>query len=408
MINRILIAPDKFKGSLSSLEVCHAVEAGLRQAASSANTGGASGNAGGSETPVGSGISGGSEALELEIISLPMADGGDGLLEILSHYTSAQPQSAGVKDPLGRDITAQWLLGENGRTAFVEMAQASGLHLLEPSEYDPLHASTYGTGQLIGAAIRSGAKEIVIGIGGSATNDGGMGMAAALGWRFLAADGGELLPAGESLGRVARILAPKESAIWPGIRFRVAVDVKNPLCGPEGATRIYAPQKGADAGMVETLEAGMRNYASILNAFTGEAVADLEGAGAAGGLGAGCMAFLGAMPVRGIDLVFEYSQASRWIEQADLVITGEGKIDEQTLQGKVVAGVAELGRRYGRRVFAVCGLLALTPAELDRLGIEKVAALSELAAGPEDSMRRAGELLKESAARLAMSIFSSG
>jgi glycerate kinase len=396
MINRILIAPDKFKGSLTSLEVCQAVEAGWRQAAAA-------------RTPDGS------ETLsDPTIISLPMADGGDGLLDILSHYTAATSRSASVRDPLGRSITANWLLSGDRRTAFVEMAQASGLHLLAPSEYDPLHASTFGTGQLIAEAIRSGAREIVIGIGGSATNDGGMGMAAALGFRFLDRDGRfldrdgrELPPSGESLGRVAKIQAPAGPS-WPGICFRVAVDVNNPLCGPQGATRVYAPQKGANADMVESLEAGMQNFAAALNAFADSDVAEREGAGAAGGLGAGCMAFLHAIPVRGIDLVFEYSGAARQIEQADLVITGEGKIDEQTLQGKVVAGVAELGRRYGRRVFAVCGLLALTSAELDRLGIEKVVALSELAAGPEDSMRRAGELLKECVARLATSIFSGG
>jgi glycerate 2-kinase len=299
------------------------------------------------------------------------------------------------------------------------MAQASGLHLLTPSEYDPLRTSTFGTGQLIAEAIRSGAKEIVIGIGGSATNDGGMGMAAALGFRFLDRDGRELPPAGESLGKVMKIMGPgvggpmggtmggamdgaMDGAMqpWPDIRFRVAVDVSNPLCGPQGATSVYAPQKGAGADMVESLEAGMRNYAVALNAFAGEEVAEREGAGASGGLGAGCMAFLHAIPVRGIDLVFEYSEAARQIEQADIVITGEGKIDEQTLQGKVVAGVAELGRRYGKRVFAVCGQLALTPDEMDRLGIEKVIALSGLADGPEDSMRRAAEWLQVAAGML--------
>ncbi|MDP4217227.1 MAG: glycerate kinase [Bacteroidota bacterium] len=380
MIKSILIAPDKFKGSLTSLEVCRAVEAGLRQ-----------------------------HAEALTIISLPMADGGDGLLDILSHYTAATSHHATVTDPLGRPVEASWLLSADGRTAFVEMAQASGLHLLTPSEYDPLHASTFGTGQLIAEAIRSGAKEIVIGIGGSATNDGGMGMAAALGFRFLDRQGAALPPGGGSLGRVAKIIGPGRprdarepaGAPWPGIRFRVAVDVNNPLCGPQGATRVYAPQKGADADRLDSLEAGMQKYAAALNAFAGGDVAGREGAGAAGGLGAGCMAFLHAVPVRGIDLVFEYSGAARQIEQADLVITGEGKIDEQTLQGKVVAGVAELGRRYGKRVFAVCGQLALTRNELDRLGIERAVALSELAAGPEDSMRRAAEWVQVAAGMLA-------
>jgi glycerate kinase len=379
-LRRILIAPDKFKGSLTSSEVCRAIETGLRRAADTSTL---------------------VIAPSTEIISLPLADGGDGLLDIIAYYTGGVMHLETVKDPLGRAIKSGWLLSKDGRTAFVEMAKASGLDLLNPAEYDCLHTTTFGTGELIGAAIRSGAREIVIGIGGSATNDGGMGMAAALGYRFLDCEGKELSPVGASLIKVARIHRFLPAGIWPGIRFRVAVDVKNPLIGPQGATRIYAPQKGADPLTVELLEVGMRNFSAVLKTDLGMDLADVEGAGAAGGLGAGCMAFLHAAPVRGVDLAFEYADAVRQIQAADIVITGEGKIDRQTLQGKLVAAIAQLGRQYGRRVFAVCGKLELSAEELRGMGVE--AAFSIIGgiarAGEKDpesyAMQNAAELLDE-------------
>jgi glycerate 2-kinase len=376
---RILIAPDKFKGSLTSFEVCRAIETGLRRAAD-----------------ISTSVFGSS----LEIISLPLADGGDGLLDIIAYHTGGVMHNETVKDPLGRAIKSGWLLSKDGRTAFVEMAKASGLDLLNPAEYDCLRTTTFGTGELVAAAVRSGAREIVIGIGGSATNDGGMGMAAALGYRFLDCEGKELSPVGASLIKVARIHRPP-AGIWPGIHFRVAVDVKNPLTGPQGAARIYAPQKGADPVAVELLEAGMQNFSAVLKTDLGMDLADVEGAGAAGGLGAGCMAFLHAVPVRGVDLAFEYGDAVRQIQAADIVITGEGKIDRQTLQGKLVAAIAQLGRRYGRRVFAVCGKLELSAEELRGMGIEAafpiIGGVSPAGAKDPESyaMQHAAELLDE-------------
>lgn len=390
---RIVIAPDKFKGSLDSFAVCANIEKGLRMAAA-----------------------------DLEIIQLPLADGGDGLLDIIARYKDVRIHRAIVKGPLFKPVSADWLLSADGRTAYIEMAKASGLQLLEPSEYNCLLSSTYGTGELIGEAIRAGAEEIVIGIGGSATNDGGIGMAAALGYRFLDAGGEELAPIGASLVRLARIEAPQmpgrqgsgwlesagqatamptarreESTGWQGVKFRVACDVRSPLCGDSGATRVYAPQKGADPLMVEQLEAGMLHYAEVLRRDLGIDVSGREGAGAAGGLGAGCMVFLQAGLVKGTDLVIEYSNAEQHIQVADLIITGEGKMDRQTLEGKLVAGIAALGKRYHKPVVAICGTLELSAAEWKEMGITAAFSIVNGPMSLEEARAHSAALLGETA-----------
>jgi glycerate kinase len=371
---RILIAPDKFKGSLTSFEACAAIAKGLGQA-----------------------------SRRLEITQLPLADGGEGLLDVMAFYTFTETRSAPTLDPLLRPISSPWLLSADGKTAFIEMAKTSGLQLLKPSEYDCLAGSTFGTGQLIGEAIRSGAEEIVIGIGGSATNDGGIGMAAALGVRFLDKGGKELPPVGGSLIRIDRIEVPRKTG-WEGIHFRVACDVTNPLYGPLGATRVYAPQKGASPETVGLLEAGMQHYSGVLERDLGIKVADRPGAGAAGGLGAGCMVFLHAGVVRGVDLVIEYSGAAESIRDSDLVITGEGKMDEQTLQGKLVAGIAALGREYNKPVLAVCGTLELSPAELQTLGIAAAFPLMTEDMTLEYALQHAETLLAETSFRIGASV----
>ncbi|MHA4808096.1 glycerate kinase [Flavitalea flava] len=376
---RILIAPDKFKGSLTSFELCSLIEKGLRMASP-----------------------------DFHIVQLPLADGGDGLLEIITHYTPSEMLEEEVQDPLSRPVRAGWLLSADGQTAFIEMARASGLSLLDPREYDPLLSSTYGTGQLIGAAIRSGVKEIILGIGGSATNDGGIGMAAALGYRFLDAKGKELRPSGGSLLQLARIEAPpgfegkgrqggKDGPEWKDIRIRVACDVRNPLCGSLGATRVYGPQKGAGPREIEILEEGMLNLVELLKKDLGLDLANREGAGAAGGLGAGCMAFLGAELVRGVDLVMEYSKAARHIAEADWIITGEGKMDGQTLQGKLVAGIAELGRQSGKRVIAICGTLDLTVSELQQTGLTAAFSILPRPMSLEEALQNGASFLLETA-----------
>lgn len=252
---KIVIAPDKFKGSLSSFAVCDAIEQGLLQAVSS-----------------------------FQITKLPMADGGDGLSEVMGHYTQASVQTSVVQNPLGTSISAGWLLSADGKTAFIEMAKASGLSLLKKRDYNPLLTSTYGTGQLIRAAIESGASAIIVGIGGSATNDGGIGMASALGYRFLDEKGNELAPIGKNLIRIKSIDGSKAANVSK-VHFQIACDVKNPLYGENGAAKIYAPQKGADEATVEDLDKGLMNYAAVVKKELGIDVSTLEGGGAAGGLG---------------------------------------------------------------------------------------------------------------------------
>ncbi len=339
MVSRILLAPDKFKGSLTSFEVCNALEKGLRLA----NPG-------------------------IEIIQLPMADGGEGWSELILHYSKGKEIPLEVSNPLFHPVKASWLLSEDGETAFIEMAKASGLQLLTPSFYNPSDTSTFGTGQLVKAALKAGAKTIVIGAGGSATNDGGIGMAAALGYKFLDSTGKELLPIGRSLVNIQKI-DTRHKIEFGQTKFIVATDVKNPLCGEHGATRTYGPQKGANHEMVEALETGMVNYCEILQKEFGIDFSTINGAGAAGGLGAGCMAFLNAEIYPGFQLLWEFSNGDEKIRSADLVITGEGKVDRQTVSGKVVAGVASKAVHFNKEIILVCGTLELSPQDLTSLGI---------------------------------------
>ena len=359
----ILIAPDKFKGSLTCFEVCDGIEKGLIAASSS-----------------------------FHITKLPMADGGDGLSEVIAYYIKAQTKTANVFDPLFRKIKTTFLLSTDGKTAFVEMAKASGLSLLQTSERNPQLTSTIGTGQLIKAAIESGAKKIVIGIGGSATNDGGIGMASAFGFKFLDKNGKELKPIGRNLIHIHSI-ANSNRVDTSGIQFQVACDVKNYLYGEEGATKVYGPQKGADEKMVEELEKGMKNYGEVLKREWDTDVSKIEGSGAAGGLGAGCIAFLGAELISGIDLVMQYANAEEKIKNADVIITGEGKIDEQTMKGKVVAGIAALATKYNKPIIAVCGSRNITPTQLQQINIHACFSIMDKPMQIGEAMQKASQLL---------------
>lgn len=367
---KIVIAPDKFKGSLTSFQVCNAIEEGLLQASS-----------------------------PFEIFKLPMADGGDGLSEVISFYTNAQWQRSQVQNPLGEIINAQWLLSADGKTAFIEMAKASGLQLLKADQYNPSLTSTYGTGELIKAAIDMGAQNIIVGIGGSATNDGGIGMASALGYRFLDDDGNELAPVGKNLIRIKKIDGSGRAKI-KNINFKIACDVKNLLYGEQGASRVYAPQKGADEAMVEELEKGMVHFASIVKKDLGTDVSHIEGGGAAGGIGAGCVAFLNAKLIGGIELVMQLASLEEYLKKADLVITGEGKIDEQSMQGKVVSGVASLAGKYNKRLIAVCGSLMIDSSQLNTIGVDAVYSILDRTKDLHQAMQNAETVLTELACDL--------
>jgi glycerate 2-kinase len=334
---RILVAPDKFKGSIDAVRLCQAIGDSLK-----------------------------SFFPDAEIILRPLADGGDGFASLMGFYFPVETRTVETIDPLGRSIRASYTLTRDRDTAFVEMSVASGLALLKPEERNPELTDTRGTGILIGDALQQGAKHVVLGIGGSATNDGGMGMAHALGYRLLDDAGQELMPCGAFLGALRRILDPNDTA-FADARFTVACDVKNPLHGPAGAACVFGPQKGADPLMVARLDAGLRNLDAVFQATFSQSFADLSGAGAAGGLGAGAMAFLGAEMRPGFELMAEMIGLEAEIAAADLVITGEGRLDGQSFQGKVVGEVLAMSGQYGKPVFALCGITG-TDLSMDQRG----------------------------------------
>lgn len=336
----ILVAPDKFRGSLEASEVCQSVAEGIRLTYPDA-----------------------------EIISVPLADGGEGTTRILTEQSKGKFVTAVVHDPLGRLIEAEYGLSGDGNTAFVEMAAASGLNLLKPEERNPLLTNTYGTGELILHAINSGVKKIILGIGGSATTEAGIGMASALGFKFLDENEKELIANGENLALIKFIKTENINPLLKSIEFIVACDVTNPLYGESGAAYVYGPQKGADKSMVLQLDNGLKNIAKVASETFGTNISNNPGAGAAGGLGAGTLWFLNAKLREGVSIVMEQTNIAEHIQKADLVITGEGKVDEQTLQGKVVKGLADLCQKNNVPLAVVCGTLMISPEEAQNAGI---------------------------------------
>ena len=334
-----LLAPDKFRGSLTARQVANAMAEGVRLTQPKA-----------------------------EIIALPVADGGEGTAQVLTEATNGTWHTAIVSDPLGRPIEAGFGLSGDGSTAFIEMAQASGLALLQPGDRHTDQTSTYGTGELLLKAIQTGVEQIVLGIGGSATTDAGIGMADALGWQFLDASGQRLQPIGANLLRIVRIIPP-EISMADTVRFSVACDVANPLYGPDGAAHIYGPQKGATPETVAQLDAGLQQFAHVVQEQFGTDVVNVPGAGAAGGLGAGALFFLNATLRPGVDVVLDAVDFDRHVRQADFVLTGEGKLDHQTLQGKVLKGIADRASLANVPVVALCGTLDLDPISIETLGL---------------------------------------
>jgi len=343
---KALIAPDKFKGSLSAAEVCEAVSDALLEIDSSN-----------------------------QVIKIPLADGGEGTFEILVHQSKGSIKRVTVLDPLLRPIEAGYGVSQDGKTAFIEMAKASGLQLLKESERNPLFTSSIGTGQLIVDAIHEGATNIILGIGGSATNDACIGLAHALGYRFFNRDRVELPPIGKSLSEIEWIDDSQVDKRLHEIAFTVLCDVDNPLYGMHGAAHVYAPQKGATEIIVNELDLGLRHFADLAKS---QYHADLNfpGAGAAGGVGAGAKLFLNASFKKGIDYISELTSLTKHIKICDIVITGEGKVDAQTLSGKVVAHVLSLAHRYNKPVFILCGQCTLSDHERKQLGAHSMIALA--------------------------------
>jgi glycerate kinase len=302
-----------------------------------------------------------------------------------------------VADPLGCRIEAQFGLSGDGRMAIVEMASASGLILLRPQERNPLLTTTRGTGELVRAALDRQVTRLLIGIGGSATNDGGMGMARALGVRFLDARGRELPEGGGSLGRLARIDTSRLDPRLQEVKVEVACDVTNPLFGPRGAARVYGPQKGATPAMVKQLDGGLRRLAAIIQRDLGTGVARLPGAGAAGGLGAGLVAFLKGQMRPGVDIVMDAVDLTGKLAGCDLVITGEGCLDGQTVFGKAPAGVAKVAKQLGLPVIAICGSLGAGAAKAPEAGIDACFSALEGPIPESELAQRAAGMLERCA-----------
>ncbi|WP_308250138.1 glycerate kinase [Sphaerisporangium fuscum] len=364
----VLVAPDKFKGSLGAVEVAARVAAGLRAARP-----------------------------EVPVVTMPVADGGDGTVEA-AVACGFQRAEAVVGGPTGEPVTAAYGLRDG--VAIVELAEASGLHRLPRGRLAPLTAGSRGTGELIAAALRHGVRRLVLGLGGSACTDGGAGMARALGVRLLDARGEELPPGG---GALTRLHALDLSGFTrpEGVEFVVAGDVDNPLLGPEGAAAVYGPQKGAGPAEVAHLEEGLTRWADVVERELGVRVRDDPGAGAAGGVGFAAMAFLGAETRPGIGLLLDLLGFEERLSGARLVVTGEGSLDEQTLRGKAPAGVAAAAARAGVPVVAVCGRRALTDGRLRAAGIRAAYALTDIEPDTRRCMTEAGPLLERLAAALA-------
>ena len=366
---KIVAAPDSFKGSLTAAQACAAIRAGALRAAPDA-----------------------------EIISVPMADGGEGIVESLIAELGGEVVSCTVDDPLGRPVTALYGL-TGGGVAVIEMAQASGLLLLTEEERDPMVASTYGTGQLIRKALDRGAREFIMGIGGSATNDGGAGMAQALGFHLVNSKHANLPRGGGALARLARIYSAHADMRIKNSRFTVACDVDNPLLGPNGASMVFGPQKGATPQKAKSLDKALAKLATRIKKDLGMDLADIPGAGAAGGLGAGCMAFLGAELQRGADIVAGATKLAEKLKGADIVITGEGRTDAQTLGGKTVQGVAALAKSLGVPVIVISGSVSQDAEALLDCGVVSMLALMEGQMRLEEAMRDGAALLEERTAK---------
>jgi glycerate kinase len=372
---RIVVAPDKFKGSLSAKDAAQAIARGMARAIPDAS---------------------------FDLV--PVADGGDGTAQTLVAALGGRMISREVHGPDGKLVNASYGQLSGGSLAVIELAQASGLALLPSGTNDPLTATTYGTGELIGNAIERGARRIILAIGGSATNDAGVGALTALGAVFTDAEGRPLSPGGEALSSLANIDTTALHKRLTGVTIEIASDVRNPLCGPGGASAVYGPQKGASPKDVRTLDDALRHFADVTAAATGVDVRDVPGAGAAGGVGAGFLAVSGALLRPGAELVLEVLDFDRHLSGADIVVTGEGKLDRQTLVGKAPYAVAQAARARGVPTVAIAGAIECSAAELDEAGI---ACAIPAVPGPmsvEEAMQRSEDLVTAASEMLARAL----
>lgn len=375
---RIVIAPDKFKGSLSALKVCEAIESGIQKFDST-----------------------------IEIIKHPLADGGEGTLDILQNYFELTSVKVVVNNPLFKNITATYMASND--TAYIEMSNASGLQLLNEEEKNCLYTTTFGTGQFILDAIKKGFKNIVLFIGGSATNDAGIGMAAALGFQFFDVNNEVLKPIGKSLLAIDTIGSDNLLVNLDAINFTVVCDVKNPLYGLNGAAHVYGGQKGASVEEIKALDLGLQNFSKQVSTYLHKEVATIPGAGAAGGLGAGAVCFLNATIKSGIDFVMEQTGFDALLKNdIDLVITGEGSVDKQTIEGKVIKGISERAHNNNIPFSIISGIVKDEELIRDNLHPKSIASIMELGVTTVDAMENASEHIKAIAYKLMEDYSSKG
>ncbi|CAI1012239.1 glycerate kinase [Serratia liquefaciens] len=371
-LKKVVIAPDSFKESLSALEVAEAIERGFRQIFP-----------------------------QVQYVKLPMADGGEGTVDSMVAATGGEIVRVAVTGPLGQPVQAFYgLLGE-GETAVIEMAAASGLHLAPKAQRDPRMTTSYGTGELIQAALDRGVKTIILGIGGSATNDGGAGMMQALGARLLDDNRQALPPGGAALAQLAYIDLSRMDPRLQQVSITAACDVDNPLCGANGASAVFGPQKGATPEMVTQLDAALCHYGTLLEQATGREVINAPGAGAAGGMGAALLGMLNARLRPGIEIVIETLQLEEALRDADLVITGEGRLDSQSIHGKTPIGVARVAKRFGLPVIGIAGSLSKDYQVVHQHGIDAAFSVLDRVVSLEEALAEAADNLEVTARNVA-------
>jgi glycerate kinase len=367
---KVLIAMDSFKGNLGSLDVARVVEEGIRRVYEDA-----------------------------DIDKVAIADGGEGTVEAIVNCLKGEYVKLEVEGPLNKKTVARYGIVK-GETAIIEMAEASGLFLISEEERNPLKTSTFGTGQLILDALERGCNKIVMGIGGSATNDGGLGMAKALGAMFLDKNGEAIGEGGGSLDKLEKIDLRNLHPRLKSVEFLVACDVNNPLCGEKGASAIYGPQKGATTDIISQLDKNLSHYADIIKRDVGVDVKDVPGAGAAGGLGAALIAFCGGRLLKGVEIVLDIVNIDERIKNVDVVITGEGRIDAQTANGKVPVGIAGRAKKYNKPVFAIAGFIDNGAELVYKHGIDSIMSSMVGPISVEESMNQSRKLIADASERL--------
>jgi glycerate 2-kinase len=375
---RIVVAPNAFKGSMTAHQAAEAIRKGILRVCP-----------------------------DCEVIEIPVADGGDGLMEVATDALGGIICNTVVHGPKMQVVSSSFGWVKESKLAVIEMANASGLAILAEAERDPTETTTFGTGELITAALDKGAERIIVGLGGSATCDGGIGMASALGYRFLDQEGKEVLPRGKSLSDIVSIDTSKVDKRLKRILFEGVCDVTNPLTGTDGASYVYSPQKGASPEQVKELDKGLSNLADVIKKEFGIDVLDLQGGGAAGGLGAGLHCFLGGRLQKGIDLILGLVELEKKIRGADLIITGEGQIDFQTKFDKAPAGVAKIAKRHSVPCIAICGSVGEKISELYGIGINSVLSICNGPQPLQEAMEN-GALLLEQAAEQVIRISLAG